>query len=180
MSQLKEIYKKEVASALMSQFHYKNVHEAPRMLKVIVSIGLNSQNKDPKIAETATETVRRITGQMPVKTRAKKSIAGFKVRQGMVVGLKTTLRGERMYDFVERLIRITLPRLRDFRGLSDKLVDRQGNVAIGFRDVISFPELQADAMERTHGLEVVIATSAKNREEGIALLKLLGFPFRGK
>lgn len=180
MSQLKETYIKEVAPALREKFGYRNVNEAPRIRKVVVNVGINSQNKDAKVTETVIDTVRRITGQAPVKTLAKKSIAGFKVRQGMVVGVKATLRGERMYAFIERLVKITLPRIRDFRGIAPTLMDKQGNMSIGFRDVVAFPEVQADAMERGHGLEIVIDTSAKTREEGLELLKRLGFPFREK
>lgn len=180
MSQIKEYYQKTVIPALREKFGYKNVMELPKINKVTVSVGINSQNKDPKVAELVTDILTKITGQMPAKRQAKKSIAGFKVRTGMVVGEMVTLRGNRMYDFLERLIKVTLPRLRDFRGVSPSVVDKNGNLSLGFRESIAFPEMQSDNIERSHGLEVTISIRAKKREDGLELLKLLGFPFRDK
>lgn len=180
MSQLKENYQKKVLPELKERLGYKNIMEAPHLDKVVVNVGINSQNKDPKFAETVAETLKRITGQAPVKTQAKKSISGFKVRQGMVVGAMVTLRGQRMFDFIERLIKITLPRLRDFRGLPISSIDKNGNLTVGFRESIAFPEMQSESMEKMHGLSVTISLKAKKKEDGVELLKALGFPLRNK
>jgi len=180
MMRLKEHYQKDIIPALKTQFSFKNVFEVPKLEKVLINVGINSQNKDAKLVDTACETLKRITGQAPVKTKAKKSIAGFKVREGMVVGVKVTLRGQRMYDFIEKLIKVALPRIRDFRGLSPKGIDGHGNFTIGFRESVAFPEVQGDTLERTHGLEITVVTTSENKEQGLALLKLLGFPFREK
>lgn len=177
---LKEHYTKEVIPALIARFKYRNPLEVPKIVKVAVNIGINSQNKDAKIQETIVENLRRITGQAPAKTQAKKSISGFKVRQGMVVGTMVTLRGQRMYDFIERLVKIVLPRIRDFQGLSTNSMDKAGNMTLGFRETIAFPELQSDSVDHPHGLEITFVTTAKNKEEGLELLKLLGFPFKSK
>ena len=146
-------------------------------MKVIVHVGTGAGVKDAKFLETAEATLRRITGQVPVKTIAKKSIANFKIREGMVVGLKVTLRGRRMEDFLTKLINVALPRVRDFRGISPKVVDRTGNAAIGFKEHLVFPEIRTDEVERVHGLEVIIDTTATTQAEGVALLRHLGFPF---
>lgn len=174
---LREKYQKTVVPSLKAQFGYKNDLAAPKILKVIVAVGIGKSKDDPKFAEGAEGTLLRITGQKPLTTLAHKSISAFKVREGMKVGLKVTLRGKRMWDFLSKLVTITLPRVRDFRGLSDKGFDRQGNFNIGFKEHLVFPEIKSDEVEKLHGLEVAIATSAKNKEEGLALLKQLGFPF---
>lgn len=178
MAVLADHYKKTVVPALKEQFGYKNVYEVPRLDKVVLNVGLPAGSKDAKLAETAEQVLRRISGQQPVKTLAKKSISNFKIRKGMVVGLTVTLRGKRMEAFTEKLIHITLPRVRDFRGLSPKALDGRGNLSIGFKEFIAFPEIHPDEVERLHGLEVAVVTTSKTRDEGFALLKLLGFPFK--
>ncbi len=178
MAVLADHYKKSVVPALKERFGYKNVYQVPRLDKVVLNVGLPAGSKDAKLAETAEQVLRRISGQQPVKTLAKKSISNFKIRKGMVVGLMVTLRGKRMEAFAEKLIHITLPRVRDFRGLSPKALDGRGNLSIGFKEFIAFPEIHPDEVERLHGLEVAVVTTAKTRDEGFALLKLLGFPFK--
>jgi large subunit ribosomal protein L5 len=177
---LKKQYADLIATAIAKEFGTKNVMSVPRILKVTLNVGLNAGNKDPKLAETVAETVSRISGQKPVETLAKKSIAAFKIREGMTVGMKATLRGERMYSFLNKLVNVTMPRIRDFRGLSPKLVDKNGNMSIGFKEHIAFPEIRPDEVERIHGIEVVITTTAGSREKGLALFKALGFPFQAK
>ena len=175
---MKEFYQKKVVPQLKKEFGYKNNLMVPSLKKVVINIGLGQGLRDPKFNEAAENTLKRISGQQPVKTRAKKAISAFKIRKGMVVGLKVTLRGARMYDFVYKLINITLPRVRDFRGLSADLIDQQGNLSIGFKENIVFPEVKSDELDKIHGLEVSIETTAKNKAEGLALLKYLGFQFK--
>lgn len=177
---LREQYDKKIVPALMERFGYKNRMAVPKLKLVSVNVGMSTNLlKDPKIPETVEMTLTRITGQKPVKTLAKKSIASFKVRQGQNIGMKVTLRGARMWHFLEKLIHVTLPRIRDFRGISTKLVDKQGNLSIGFKEYISFPEIRPDEVEKLHGVQVTVSTSAKTREEGLELFKRLGFPFNG-
>ncbi len=164
--------------ALRAKFGYPNVMVVPRVTKVVANIGLSASNKDQKVAEAAELALARITGQKPVKTLAKKSIASFKIRKNMVVGLKVTLRGRRMYDFLYKLVRLTLPRVRDFRGLSPSILDGHGNASIGFREYLAFPEVKSSEIERTHGIEIAIATTAKTNEEALELFRQLGFPFK--
>lgn len=171
-------YKTEIAPKLQSEFGYKNIHAVPTVTSVTLNVGISAGIKDAKYIETAEKTLARISGQKPVTTKARKSISTFKIRQGMVVGLKVTLRGKRMWDFLEKLIKISLPRVRDFRGLSDKAFDGQGNYSIGFKEHIAFPEIRSDEIEVIHGLQVTIATSAKTALEGKALLKHLGLPLK--
>lgn len=180
MSVLLEQYKKTIAPALAKEFGYANVLSAPRVSKVLVTVGISSKNKDPKLVEAVEGTLRRITGQKPSPTEAKKSISNFKIRKGMTVGMMVTLRGERMYDFLFKLVNLTLPRVRDFRGISPKTVDQGGNLSIGFREHVSFPEVHPDEVERLHGLGVTVVSTAKNRAEGLALYRQLGFPFTSK
>ncbi len=175
---LQEKYITKVIPALKEKFGYKNDLAAPKLLKVIINTGIGQGLKDPKFKETAKQTLARITGQKPVERKAKKAISGFKIRQNQIIGLVVTLRRERMYDFVDKLINIALPRTRDFRGLDPKSLDGKGNLTIGFREHLAFPEIKADEVEKLHGLEVTIVTTAKNDEEGLELLKLLGFPFK--
>lgn len=175
---LQERYKKEIISKMKEKFGYKNNLAVPKLQKVTVNVGVGRFSKDKAYLDNVEETLRKITGQAPVKTKAKKSIASFKIRQGMIVGFMVTLRGQRMYDFVEKLIHATLPRVRDFRGLSAKAVDGQGNLTIGFKENLAFPEIKSDEIDKIHGLEVCITTNAKNREEGLELLKLMGLPFK--
>ncbi len=175
---LKEIYKKEIIPELKKEFGYKNNMQVPKLEKVVLNAGLGKGLKDSTFIDNVENTLTRITGQKPIKTKAKKSISNFKIREGMVIGMKVTLRDKRMFDFIEKLIKITLPRVRDFRGLSLDSVDKEGNLNIGIKEHISFPEIKADEIERLHGLEIAIVTTAKDKKEGIALFKALGFPFK--
>lgn len=177
-NKLKEQYQKEILSALKQKFGYKNNLAVPRIEKVVLNVGTGQGLKDPKFNEVVEDTLLRITGQKPVKAVAKKSISNFKVREGQVVGLSVTLRGTRMYEFLDKLINVTLPRVRDFRGLDDKSVDPRGNLNLGFKEHIAFPEIKSDEVEKIHGLQISVVTTAKNKEEGLELLTLLGFPFR--
>ncbi|MFA6466895.1 MAG: 50S ribosomal protein L5 [Patescibacteria group bacterium] len=179
MSRLADKYKKELRKQLKETLGLTNVMAVPKVEKVVLNIGIGKATQDKQWVELATSILSRITGQKPLTTKAKKSISNFKVRQGMIVGAKVTLRGERMYDFLDKLVNITLPRLRDFFGLDlKKGFDKNGNYTIGFREHIVFPEIGNEDIDRTHGLEVTIATSAKNNEEALELLKALGFPFK--
>jgi large subunit ribosomal protein L5 len=174
---LKERYLKEIAPALAKEFGIANVFAVPKVTAITVSVGASQGLKDPKFIEIAENTLQRITGQRPVKTKAKQSIASFKIRKGMVVGMRVTLRGPRMWHFLEKLLRVTFPRIRDFRGISSKTIDGRGNISIGFREFLSFPEIRPDEVERVHGLEVTVSTTAGDRAKGRALLRALGFPF---
>jgi|SRR5688572_2111682 len=177
---LREQYEKKIVPALMERFGYKNRMAVPRLKLVSVNVGMSTNLlKDPKIPETVETTLTRITGQKPVKTLAKKSIASFKVRQGQNIGMKVTLRGARMWHFLEKLVHVTLPRVRDFRGISPKLVDKQGNLSMGFKEYIAFPEIRPDEIEKLHGVQVTVNSTAKTREEGLELYRLMGFPFNG-
>ena len=179
---LKQIYLKKIVPELIKQFGYQNRLAVPRVEKIVVNVGLSRgiTEKNSKYIDSVIKTIAKITGQQPVKNAAKKSIAGFKIRQGMPVGVSTILRGPRMYDFMEKLINIALPRVRDFRGLKKQSVDQQGNLSIGFKEQVAFPEINQENFETTHGLQVVITTTTKNQEQSLVLFKLLGFPFREK
>ncbi|MEK7167386.1 MAG: 50S ribosomal protein L5 [Patescibacteria group bacterium] len=177
-SRLYQKYQKEVAPALQEKFGFKNKLAVPKVVKVSVNVGINARNTDSGYLEAVEKDIARITGQKPVRTKAKKAISAFKVRENMVVGVKTTLRGQRMYDFLDKLINVSIPRIRDFRGLSLKSMDNNGNFTIGFREHNVFAEIRSDEVERVHGLEVTIATNAGSKEIGQELLKLLGFPFQ--
>lgn len=179
-SRFQQKYLKEIVPLMQKEFGFKNVMAAPKFAKVVLNVGLKAGIKDPKFVEAAEKTLTRITGQKPVRTLAKKSISNFKIRQGMVVGLMVTLRGKRMYDFLDKLVTVTLPRVRDFRGLSPKSIDARGNYAIGMREFISFPEIRPEDTDVMHGLEIAIATTAKDKKKGLFLLKAAGFPFRDK
>ncbi len=176
MNRLKEKYQKKVIPEMKKIFGYKKDLAVPRLIKVVVNVGVGQGLKDAKFNEVVENTLRRVTGQNPVKTVAKKSISNFKIREGLVVGMVVTLRGKRMYDFVDKLINITLPRVRDFRGLEEKSIDEQGNLNIGIKEHVAFPEIKADEVEKIHGLEITIVTTAETKKEGLELLKLLGFP----
>ncbi len=173
---LKELYKKEAVGKLMKDFGYTNINAAPKIIKAVVNVGFGKSLKEPKVAEAVEATLKRITGQKPLLTKSKKSISNFKVRAGQVIGVKVTLRGKRMYDFLEKMVKIALPRVRDFRGLSAKGFDEKGNFTVGFKEHLSFPEIRPDEVERIHGLEVTIVTTAKNKEEAKKMLTYLGFP----
>jgi large subunit ribosomal protein L5 len=174
---LKERYHKEIAPKLQKELGLENPVAVPKVTRVTLSVGLSQGLKDPKVLETVERTLERITGQKPVKTKAKKSIANFKIREGMVVGIMVTLRGPRMWDFLAKLTQTTFPRIRDFRGISKKHVDANGNLSVGFRENLAFPEIRPDEVERVHGLQVTVSTTAGNREAGLKLLTALGFPF---
>ena len=177
MAQLKEKYRKEITPKLMELGGYRNVMEVPRLEKVVLGIGLGEAIQNAKALEAAEKDLPAISGQRPVVTRAKRSIAAFKLRTGMAIGLKVTLRRERMYDFVDRLVNIVLPRIREFRGVSSNSFDGRGNYTLGFREQTVFPEIDYDKIDKVRGLEVSIVTTAKTDEEGRQLLELLGMPF---
>lgn len=174
----KDFYKSSVVVELMKEFGYTNPHAAPVVKTITLNIGIGPGMKDAKFLETAQNTLKRITGQKPVTTKARKSISGFKIREGNIVGVKVTLRGKRMWDFLEKLIFVSLPRTRDFRGLSKKAFDGNGNYSIGFREHMAFPEISSDEIELTHGVQVTIATTAKTNKEAESLLTHLKFPLK--
>lgn len=177
MARLKDKYLNEVVPGLQEKFNYKNVMAIPKLDKIVVNIGLGEAVQNPKALDAAVSDLTLITGQKPVVTKAKKSIAGFKVREGMPIGVKVTLRGDRMYEFADRLLNVALPRVRDFRGVSPKSFDGRGNYSLGIKEQLIFPEIEYDKIDKVRGLEVVFATTAKTDEEGRELLKLLGMPF---
>ena len=177
MDLVEEKYLNEVVPGLQEQFKYTNVMAIPKLDKVVINIGLGEAVQNPKALDAALNDLTLITGQKPVVTRAKKSIAGFKLREGMPVGVKVTLRGDRMYEFVDRLLSVALPRVRDFRGVSPKSFDGRGNYSLGLKEQLIFPEIEYDKIDKLRGMEIVFATTAKTDEEGRALLKLLGMPF---
>ncbi len=174
---LYEKYKKEVVPALQKELGYKNVMQVPKIKKVVLNAGIGRFVKEPRYIDNVETTLSRITGQKPMRTKAKKSISNFKLREGMEIGVAVTLRGTRMYQFLDKLVSITLPRVRDFRGLSDKSFDKNGNYTIGFKENMAFPEIKAEDIEKVHGLQITINTNAKNKVEGKALLTHMGFPF---
>lgn len=175
---LKEYYFKKIVPDLKKQLGYTNNLQVPRLEKVVLNVGLGKGLKDATFIDIVESTLTRISGQHPAKTKAKKSISNFKIREGMVIGLKVTLRGQRMYDFVEKLVKVTLPRVRDFRGLNWKILDKEGNLNLGIKEHISFPEIRSDEIEKLHGLEAAIVTTAKTPKEAKALFLALGFPFK--
>ncbi|MEK7497037.1 MAG: 50S ribosomal protein L5 [Patescibacteria group bacterium] len=174
---LMEVYKQVVVPGLKSEFGLTNNLAVPRLIKVVINVGLNASKKDTKAQEVVVKTLERITGQKPVLALARKSISNFKIREGMAVGVVVTMRGARMNEFLTKLLRVTFPRVRDFRGLSIKSVDKQGNLSLGFREHTVFPEIKSDEIESLHGLEVVITTNARSQKLGRRLFELLGFPF---
>jgi large subunit ribosomal protein L5 len=177
--QLKDRYQAEVVPALQKQFGYTNPNQVPRLDKIVVNIGLGEALTNAKAVDAAVGDIQLITGQKPIVTRAKRSIAQFRVRTGNPIGVKVTLRGERMWDFLERLTRIALPRIRDFRGVPGKSFDGRGNYSLGLREQLAFPEIDYDKVDRLRGLEISIVTTAKTDEESKKLLELLGMPFAG-
>ncbi len=178
MPVLAEDYKKEILPKLVEKFNYKSVMAAPKVEKVIVNVGLGEAKDDQKLLDTVVSELAEITGQKPVVTRAKKSVANFKIREGMPIGVKASLRGNIMYEFLYKLINITLPRIRDFRGVSAKAFDGRGNYSLGIREHTVFPEINIDKVDKVHGLEVTIVTSAETDEEAYELLSMMGMPFR--
>lgn len=180
MAKLHDFYKDTVVSDLQKQFGYKSVMQVPRIEKITLNMGVGEAISDKKVLEHATNDLTAISGQKPVTTVARKSVAGFKIREGYPIGTKVTLRGERMWEFLERLISISIPRIRDFRGLNPKSFDGRGNYSMGVREQIIFPEIEYDKIDKIRGLDVTITTSAKDNEEGLALLSAFDFPFKKK
>jgi len=178
MSQMKDVYEKEAVPKLIETFKYKNVMEVPKFSKIVLNMGLGEAIQNVKILETATAELKAIAGQHPVITRAKKSIAAFKLREGMPIGCMVTLRHSRMFDFLQKLVNVALPRVRDFRGISAKAFDGRGNYSLGIKEHIIFPEIDYDKIDAIKGLNVSIVTTARTDEEGKELLRLMGMPFR--
>lgn len=178
MARLREKYKNEIAPALAKEFEIKNPMAIPKIEKIVVNMGLGEASANAKILDVATEELRSVTGQKPVITKAKKSIAAFKLRQGMAIGAMVTLRGDRMYEFLDRLISVALPRVRDFRGISGKAFDGRGNYTLGVREQLIFPEIDFNKVDKTRGMNISIVTTAKNDDQARSLLKGLGMPFR--
>ena len=174
---LKERYREEVVPALMKEFAYQNVMQVPRLQKIVVNIGLGEALQNPKALDSASEDVAAITGQKPVITRAKRSIANFKLRTGMPIGVTVTLRGDRMYELLDRMVNAALPRIRDFQGVSPDSFDGRGNYSLGIKEQVIFPELEYDKIDRIRGLQFTMVTSARSDEEGKRLLELMGMPF---
>ena len=180
MNRMQEKYNKEVVPALRKAFDLKNVMEVPRIQKVVVNIGMGEAMDNPKAMEAAVSDLTTITGQKPVMTKARKSIANFKLREGRLIGTKVTLRGERMWSFLDRLMNTALPRVRDFRGVSGNAFDGRGNYTLGLRDQLIFPEIEYDKIDKLRGMEVTIVTTAKNDDQARTMLQLLGMPFSKK
>jgi large subunit ribosomal protein L5 len=177
-ARLREHYKKTVVPALVKEFGYKNVMAVPKIEKIAINIGLGEATQNPKLMDGAVNELGQIAGQRPVITKAKKSVAAFKVREGMPIGCMVTLRGDRMFEFLDRLVNVTLPRVRDFRGVSSKSFDGRGNYTLGLKDQLIFPEIDYNKVDKTKGMNICITTTAQTDAEGLALLKGLGMPFR--
>jgi len=175
---LKEQYKKVIIPKLKEHFNYKNDLQVSRLEKAVINVGFGRRMKEKGYIDYIAKSLSRLTGQKPILTKAKKSISSFKIREGNIIGACVTLRGARMYDFIEKLVNISFPRVRDFRGISEKSVDKQGNLSVGFKEHLAFPEIKADEVENVFGLEVSLITSTKKREEGLELFRLMGFPFK--
>ena len=178
MEKLREQYEKEVVPALMKKFNYKSIMQVPKLDKVVINIGLGDLKENPKALENAMKDLTQITGQKPVITKAKKSIAAFKLREGANIGCKVTLRSDKMYDFVYKLFNVALPRVRDFRGVSAHSFDGRGNYSMGIKEQLIFPEIEYDKVDKLRGMDIVFATTATTDEEARELLKLLGMPFK--
>lgn len=178
MSRLEKKYKEEIVPALISQFGYKTVMQVPKLTKITLNMGVGGAVADKKILQSAVSDMEKISGQKAVVTLARKSIAGFKIRDDMPIGCKVTLRSDRMYEFLDRLITISIPRIRDFRGMSSKSFDGRGNYSVGIKEQIIFPEIDYDKIDALRGMDICITTTAKTDEEGLALLKLFNFPFK--
>ena len=178
MNELKEIYQEKVVPSMMEKFEYKSVMQVPKVEKVIINMGVGDAVQNSKLLDNAVEELTLIAGQKPVVTRAKKSIAGFRLREGMPIGTKVTLRGERMYEFLQKLIRVALPRVRDFRGVSNKAFDGRGNYTLGVKEQLIFPEINYDKVSKVRGMDIVIVTTSNTDEEARELLTQLGMPFQ--
>lgn len=177
MSRLKSLYKDEIVDAMIKKFGYKNVMEVPKLDKIVINMGVGEAKENAKVLDSAVKDLETITGQKAVLTRAKNSVANFKIREGMAIGCKTTLRGEKMYDFMDRLVNLALPRVRDFRGVSADSFDGRGNYALGIKEQLIFPEIEYDKVEKVRGMDVIVVTTAKTDEEARELLRLFGMPF---
>jgi len=177
---LKEKYKKEIVKKMTEKFGYKNIMAVPRLTKVVINSGVGRNAKDKNFVDGVISSLERISGQKAMATKAKQAISAFKTRKGMIIGAAVTLRGQRMFDFTDKLVKITFPRIRDFRGISAKQVDNHGNLAVGFKEHIAFPEIKADEVDNIHGLQVCLSTTAKTYDEGLELFKLMGFPFKAE
>ena len=177
MSRLKDLYKDEIVEAMIKKFGYKNVMEVPKLDKIVINMGVGEAKENAKVLDSAVKDLEIITGQKAVLTRAKNSVANFKIREGMPIGCKTTLRGEKMYDFMDRLVSLALPRVRDFRGVSADSFDGRGNYALGIKEQLIFPEIEYDKVEKVRGMDVIVVTTAKTDEEARELLRLFGMPF---
>ena len=177
MSRLKEKYKNEVVKAMMQKFGYKNIMQVPKLDKVLINVGVGEAIQNSKTLDAAVEDITIIAGQRPVITKAKKSIAAFKLREGMKIGCKVTMRGDRMYHFVDKLFSIALPRVRDFRGLTSKSFDGRGNYSMGIKEQLIFPEIEYDKIDKVRGMDIIFVTTARTDEEAKELLRLLGMPF---
>lgn len=178
MARMKEVYKSDVVPALQKEFSYKSIMQVPKIEKITLNMGVGEALADKKLLESAVGDLETLAGQKPVITKARKSVAGFKVREGFPIGCKVTLRGDRMWEFFERLVGIAIPRIRDFRGLSSKSFDGRGNYSMGVKEQIIFPEIEYDKVDRIRGLDITITTSAQTDDEGRALLRAFNFPFR--
>ena len=178
MSALKEQYQKEIVQALMKKFGYKSIMQVPKLSKIVINIGLGDTRENPKALENAMKELAQITGQKPIVTKAKKSIAAFKIREGQDLGCKVTLRSEKTYDFVYKLFNTSLPRVRDFRGVSGDSFDGRGNYSLGLKEQLIFPEIEYDKVDKIRGMDIVFVTTAKTDEEAKELLRLLGMPFK--
>jgi large subunit ribosomal protein L5 len=178
MNRLKERYLQEIVPSLMEKFNYSSVMEVPKIEKIVINMGIGDAVSNPKVLDTAVEELAQITGQKPLVTRAKKSIAGFRLREGMPIGAKVTLRAERMYEFADKLVSVSLPRVRDFRGVSKKSFDGRGNYTLGVKEQLIFPEIDYDKVNKVRGMDIVIVTTANTDEEARELLAQLGMPFQ--
>ena len=177
MSRYKDMYKDQIVDAMIKKFEYKNVMEVPKLEKIVVNMGVGEAKDNPKILESAVGDMEAITGQKAVITKAKKSVANFKIREGMSIGCKVTLRGEKMYDFLDRLVNLALPRVRDFRGVDPNAFDGRGNYALGIKEQLIFPEIEYDKIDKVRGMDVIVVTTAKTDEEARELLRLFNMPF---
>lgn len=178
MSNLKELYNKEIINSLMKEYNYKTVMQVPRLEKIVINMGVGEGARDDKFIDAALKDLETITGQKPVVTKARKSIAGFKLREGQTIGVKVTLRGENMYNFMEKLIKVALPRVRDFRGISNSSFDGNGNYTLGIKEQLIFPEIEYDNVLKIRGMDIVFVTTAKTNKEAESLLKAFKMPFR--
>ena len=178
MSRYRDLYENEIVAAMTKKFGYKNVMEVPKLAKVVVNMGVGEAKENAKLLDAAVKDMETITGQKAVTTKAKKSVANFKIREGMAIGCKTTLRGEKMYEFVDRLVNLALPRVRDFRGVSADSFDGRGNYALGIKEQLIFPEIEYDKVDKVRGMDIIFVTTAKTDEEARELLTLMGMPFQ--